>query len=63
MAIEGLKIAGKDDPAALRDALEKVHFQGFLGEFKYSPTDHEGLSGDAFVPIIIKDGKYWPYKK
>jgi branched-chain amino acid transport system substrate-binding protein len=63
LAIEGLKIAGKDDPAALRDALEKVHFQGFLGEFKYSPTDHEGLSGDAFVPIVIKDGKYWAYKK
>jgi len=63
IAIEGLKIAGTDDRAALRDALEKVRFKGFLGDFKYSPTDHEGTLGEAFVPVIIKEGKYWPYKK
>ena len=63
IAIEGLKIAGTDDRAALRDALEKVRYQGFLGDFKYSPTDHEGTLGEAFVPVIIKDGKYSPYKK
>ena len=61
--IEALKIAETDDRAALRDALEKVKFKGFLGTFAYSPTDHDGTTGDTFVPIMIKDGKYWPYKK
>ena len=63
IAVEGLKIAGTDDRAAWRDGLEKIRYSGFLGDFKYSPTDHEGNSGEAFVPVIIKDGKYWPYKK
>jgi branched-chain amino acid transport system substrate-binding protein len=63
MAIEALKIAGTDNPAALRDALEKVRFQGLLGEFIYSPTDHDGLPGESMEPTMIKDGEYWPYKK
>lgn len=63
IAIEGLKIAKTDDRAALRNALEKVKFSGFLGDFKYSPTDHEGTLGEAFVPVIIKDGRYVPFKK
>lgn len=34
-----------------------------IGEYTYSPTDHDGLAGEAYGPIIIKDGKWWPYKK
>ncbi len=63
IVIEALKIAKTDDRAALRDALEKVKYRGFLGTFAYSPTDHQGTTGETFVPIMIKDGKYWPYKK
>jgi len=59
--IEALKIAKTDDRAALRDAMEKVKFFGFLGTFAYSPTNHEGAAGETFRPILIKDGKYWPY--
>jgi branched-chain amino acid transport system substrate-binding protein len=59
--IEGLKIAKTDDRAALRDAMEKVKFFGFLGTFSYSATSHEGAAGETFRPILIKDGKYWPY--
>ena len=61
--IEALKIAGKDDRAALRDGLEKVRFQGFQGDMTYSPTDHDGAKGEAWEPLIIKDGKYSPYRK
>ena len=39
--IEALKIAKTDDRAALRDAMEKVKFFGFLGTFAYSPTNHK----------------------
>ncbi len=63
IVIEALKIAKTDNRAALRDALEKVKYSGFLGTFAYSPTDHQGTTGETFVPILIKDGKYWPYKK
>ena len=63
MAIEAIKISGTDDRTALRDALEKVKFQGLMGDYAYSPTDHDGASGEDLVPIIIKDGTYWPYKK
>jgi branched-chain amino acid transport system substrate-binding protein len=59
--IEALKIAKTDDRAALRDAMEKVKFSGFLGTFSYSATSHEGAAGETFRPILIKDGKYWPY--
>ncbi|MGD0916585.1 MAG: ABC transporter substrate-binding protein [Thermodesulfobacteriota bacterium] len=61
IVIEALKIAKTDDRVALRDALEKVKYDGFLGDFAYSPKDHLGTTGETFVPIIIKDGKYWPY--
>ena len=60
--IEALKIAGTDNRAALRDALEKVDYPGFMGDFKYSPTDHDGTKGEAFVPVIIKNGEYYPYQ-
>jgi ABC-type branched-subunit amino acid transport system substrate-binding protein len=60
---EAIKISGTDDRAALRDALEKVKFKGLMGDYAYSPTDHDGASGEDLVPIIIKDGTYWPYKK
>ena len=64
LAAHALKIAGTDDRAALRDALEKVHFpNGLIGEYRYSPTDHDGLAGEAYGPIILKDSKWWAYKK
>jgi branched-chain amino acid transport system substrate-binding protein len=63
IVIEALKIAGTDDRAALRDALEKVKYHGMIGDYAYSPTDHDGISGEAYGPIIVKDGKWWPYKK
>jgi len=63
LVIEALKIAGTDDRAALRDTMEKVRYQGLIGDFAYSPTDHDGQSGENEEPLIIKDGEFWPYKK
>ncbi len=60
---EGMKIAGKDDRAAIRDGIEKVTYQGFMGDYAYSPTDHAGTKGEAFIPVIVKDGKWAPFKK
>jgi branched-chain amino acid transport system substrate-binding protein len=63
IVLEGLKIAQTPDRAALRSALEKVQYNGMLGNFRYSPTDHQGTTGEAFEPLVINDGKYAPFKK
>ena len=63
IVIEALKIAGTDNRAALRDAMEKVQYKGLIGDFAYSPTDHDGQTGESEEPLIIKDGEFWPYKK
>lgn len=63
MVVEALKIAGTDDRAALRDALEKVRYQGLIGTFAYSPADHDGQSGEFLEPLTVRDGELWPYKK
>jgi branched-chain amino acid transport system substrate-binding protein len=59
---QAIRIAKSDNSAAIRDALEKVKFKGMLNcEFAYSPTDHDGQTGEGYEPLIIKDGKWWPY--
>jgi branched-chain amino acid transport system substrate-binding protein len=63
ITFQGLRYAGKDDRAAIRDGLEKVTYAGFMGEYAYSPTDHDGTKGEAFGPVIVKDGKWAPFKK
>jgi branched-chain amino acid transport system substrate-binding protein len=65
MTVEALKIAGTDGRAALRDALEKVKYsKGLLNAvWAFSPTDHDGQTGYGVEPLIVKDGKWWPYTK
>jgi branched-chain amino acid transport system substrate-binding protein len=63
IAAEALRIAGTDDRSAIRDALEKVKYEGMMGTYKYSPTDHDGNGGESFWGIYRKDGQWWPYKK
>lgn len=62
--IEALKIARTDDRAALRNAMEKVSFSGLLADFRFSPTDHDGIIAEKYgVPMMLVDGQWWPYKK
>ena len=59
--VEALKQAGTDDRAALRDALEKVRIpDGFVGGFECTPEDHQGAKKDPFIPLIIKNGEWFP---
>ncbi|MCD6360891.1 MAG: ABC transporter substrate-binding protein [Armatimonadetes bacterium] len=58
MVINALK-SGAEDPAAIRDAIESTtNFVGIGGVFNYSAEDHYGLTPDAFVVIVIKDGEW-----
>ncbi len=60
LVLEALKLAGTDERSKLRDAMEKTQFNGFIADFKYSPTDHDGLAVINMVPVTIKEGAYWP---
>jgi len=63
MLLKGAIERGADTPATIREQLEKTsNFPGIGGIFSYSPTDHAGLTKDAFVLVEIKN-KDWALVK
>jgi branched-chain amino acid transport system substrate-binding protein len=60
---EGIKKAGKVDPAAVRDAIESLTVAGTAGTFRMSPTNHNGLDMTAFEMQTVKNGKFVPLKQ
>jgi len=56
---QAIRNGASADPAAIRDALEKIRgFYGTAGEFNFSPTDHSGLTEEAFAMIRIAKGDW-----
>jgi len=52
------------DKAKVRDAIENMKgLVGTAGVFNFSPTDHNGLTLDAFDMMTVKDGKFVLYTK
>ncbi len=60
---EAMKMADKIDRASIRDALEKVRIEGFLGPFSPTATDHQGAHVDPMRPMVYKNGEWLPYMK
>jgi len=59
LVFQAIRDAKSADPAAIRDSLEKIKkFQGTAGEFNFSPTDHNGLTEEAFVMVRIHNGNW-----
>ncbi|HEX7415670.1 MAG TPA: ABC transporter substrate-binding protein, partial [Smithellaceae bacterium] len=59
MLLKGAMEKGGDNPAAIRDQLEKTtKFAGIGGAFSYSPQDHAGLTKGAFVLVQIREGDW-----
>lgn len=57
--LKAIENAGGDDPAKVRDSLEKIKdFAGTGGIFNMSPSDHNGLTKDAFVMIKIENNTW-----
>jgi branched-chain amino acid transport system substrate-binding protein len=57
--LNAIEAAGGTDPDKLREAIEKTkEFVGTAGLFTYSPTDHNGLTKDAFVWVKIEKGAW-----
>ncbi len=63
VVVKAIEAAGSTDRAQVRDAIEKTHgFGGTAGIFNYSPTDHNGLTVDAFVWVKVEKG-HWALVK
>lgn len=62
---EAIRIAeekGEVNTKSVRDAYESIaDFQGMLGSYNYSPTNHIG-AGNATPILIVKDGKWELHK-
>jgi len=56
---EALKVVGCDK-AKIRDYIEN-NVKGFVGQhgiFNYTPDDHNGLTKDAFIMVVVKGGDW-----
>ncbi|MCB1363689.1 MAG: ABC transporter substrate-binding protein [Rhodobacteraceae bacterium] len=57
--VAAIERAGSDDPAAIRDEIEKTSgFMGTAGVVNMSATDHLGLDLTAFRMLEIRDGDW-----
>lgn len=54
---QAAKLAGSNDPAALRDAMNQLTYTGIGGTIDYTDGRHESYSADAFNVFIYEDGK------
>lgn len=58
----GIEKAGADQEK-VRSAIENLkNFPGTGGIFNFSPTDHSGLTINAFEMLTVKDGRFVPYE-
>ena len=58
LVIDALRAVGPDS-AKIRDYVEtRTNFIGQHGVFNFSPTDHNGLTKEAFEMVVVKDGDW-----
>lgn len=59
LALDAVKRAGSTDREKIRQALEQTQgFTGVTGIFTMSPSNHNGLTPQAFKMVEIRDGKF-----
>jgi branched-chain amino acid transport system substrate-binding protein len=56
--VQALETVGASDKMKVRETIENMTFVGTGGVFKFSPTDHGGLTLDAFEMMTVKDGAF-----
>ena len=58
LVIDALRAVGPDS-AKIRDYIEnRTNYVGQHGVFNFSPTDHNGLTKEAFEMVVVKDGDW-----
>jgi branched-chain amino acid transport system substrate-binding protein len=59
LVFRAMEMGGSADPESIRDNLEMIDgYVGASGIFNFSPTDHNGLTKDAFVMVEIENGDW-----
>jgi branched-chain amino acid transport system substrate-binding protein len=58
-----VKAANTTDKAAVRDAMEKVKFDGLLGYTEPGPNDHQEFCKDTSLIGVLKGGQFVAYTK
>ena len=62
VVVEAVKKAGSVDKNRVRDAIEGIKgLAGTGGVFSFSPTDHNGLTLEAFEMFTVKNGEFVLY--
>jgi len=56
LIVEAIKKAGSTDPGRVRDALEKLNFDGLTGSYAFGPANHGGVSGDSLSLLTVRNG-------
>lgn len=60
LLFEAIKKAGSLKRDQIRDALEQMTLVTPNGEYRYTPTDHSGLTGDFISVNTVTGGKFVP---
>ena len=62
--VEAMKKAAPNiTKASIRENLEKVKIDGFIGTFGPTPEDHQACHQDPMRPMVLKNGVWLPYSK
>lgn len=60
LLFESVKKAGSAERPKIQQALETLELVTPNGKYKYSPTDHSGLTRDYISVNVVKEGKFVP---
>jgi len=60
LLFEAIRKAGSTDKTKIQQALESMDLITPNGRFRYSPTDHSGLSPEFISVNTVKDGQFVP---
>ncbi len=60
LLFEAIRKAGSTDKTKIQQALESMDLVTPNGRFRYSPTDHSGLSPEFISVNTVKDGQFVP---
>jgi branched-chain amino acid transport system substrate-binding protein len=56
LIVAAIEAAGSADRRRIRDALEKLSFDGLTGSYTFGPANHGGASGDALTVLTVRGG-------
>lgn len=58
LMVEAIRKAGTADRLAIRDALERLEYDGLTGTYKFSAANHGGASGDGLTVLVAHKGSW-----